>query len=89
MDFNGQLFNSEKGDIADQQYVKTLAEKNGFDGAKLQNCVADNKTKEIIKRQFEQVQLTGVYGTPTIFINGKALVGPKPYRVYKGMINKP
>jgi protein-disulfide isomerase len=25
---------------------------------------------------------TKFYGTPTIFINGEALVGPKPYRVY-------
>jgi len=28
------------------------------------------------------VDKTGFYGTPTIFINGKAFVGPKPYRVY-------
>jgi len=29
---------------------------------------------------------TGVYGTPTVFVNGEPIVGPKPYRVYERLL---
>lgn len=84
--FNEKLFVSDKEDVADNEYVSELAESIGFDAAKLQQCVSDSATKDIIKKQSEQIQATGIYGTPTVFINGKALVGPKPYRVYERML---
>ena len=38
--------------------------------------------KELIASQVQELEKTHLYGTPTVFINGEALVGPKPYRVY-------
>ena len=34
----------------------------------------------------KQITATNFYGTPTVFINGQVLVGPKPYRVYAIML---
>jgi protein-disulfide isomerase len=84
--FNEKLFASKKEDVANNEYVKGLAKSIGFDAAKLQQCILDGATRDIIKKQSEQIQATGIYGTPTVFINGKALVGPKPYRVYERML---
>jgi protein-disulfide isomerase len=88
MSFNDKLFSSSKEDNAREEYVKQVASEVGFDTDKLQECVTSEKTQKIVDDQFEQVRATGIYGTPTIFINDKALVGPKPYRVYQRMLGK-
>ncbi len=83
---NSALFESKKEDLQDIGYLGLLAEKNGFDAAKINNCTESEETKKILNEQFEKVKDMKIYGTPTVFINGKALVGPKPYRVYKGQL---
>lgn len=80
---NKELFESKKKNLQNSEYLISLAEKNGFDTQKLRECYASNETKEITDKQFEKIKNLKIYGTPTVFINGKALVGPKPYRVYK------
>ena len=54
----------------------------------LGNPLHGNESKVYIQKQTEELNKTNMYGTPTIFINGKAFVGPKPYRVYRSAINK-
>jgi protein-disulfide isomerase len=63
-------------------------EKFNFDVKKINQCSNSVETKNAIKKQVENLKDTGLYGTPTIFINDKAFVGPKPYRVYRSAINK-
>jgi protein-disulfide isomerase len=46
------------------------------------------ETKTVVENQVKELNKTGLYGTPTIFINSKAFVGPKPYRVYSVPLNK-
>jgi len=83
---NDRLFASDKQNVASNNYAEKLAEDSGYDIAKLQECVLNKDTGDAVIKQIEQAQTTGIYGTPTIFINGKALVGPKPYRVYERML---
>jgi protein-disulfide isomerase len=52
----------------------------------LNECIQSDETKKVTDEQFEKIKNLKIYGTPTVFINGKALVGPKPYRVYKGQL---
>ncbi len=80
---NDQLFASSKKDVANPAYTQSLMSKDGFDMNKVNACVANPKTKALVNKQVEMLRKTGIYGTPTVFINGKALVGPKPYRVYQ------
>ncbi|MBI5135553.1 DsbA family protein [Candidatus Uhrbacteria bacterium] len=86
--WNDVVFASEKSDIAKPEYIQTLMEKNGIDTKKVLECVNDPKTAETVNRQYNQIKSTHLYGTPTIFFNGRAYVGPKPYRVYRNALRR-
>lgn len=85
---NDLLFASDETDLVKKEYVHNLSLSVGLDEAALTECIFSPETQRTIDGQFRQIQEAGVYGTPTIFINGKPLVGPKPYRVYQRMLDK-
>lgn len=84
--FNDALFASTQSDIVDSDYVDGLVENMGMDKNKIQACVADPETQKIVEEQEKEIISTGIYGTPTVFVNGTGIVGPKPYRVYRWML---
>jgi hypothetical protein len=86
--FNDKLFSSSKENNENSSYVDALADQMGFDLSALKECVSSTKTKEIVEKQMQEIRNTGIYGTPTIFINGKTFVGPKPKRVYSRALGK-
>lgn len=45
-------------------------------------CVEDPKTREKILKEKEEARTLGVQSTPTFFVNGTMLVGPKPIEDY-------
>lgn len=49
-------------------------------------CAQSSDAQAYADRQFSQVEATGIYGTPTVFINGEPVVGPKPYRIYRRLL---
>ncbi|MDD5463642.1 MAG: thioredoxin domain-containing protein [Candidatus Moranbacteria bacterium] len=83
---NGNLFESKKEDLLSESYLENLAKKNGYDTTEMNKCINSEETEKITSEEFEKIKDMKIYGTPTVFINGKALVGPKPYRVYKGQL---
>ncbi len=85
--FNDYLFTVDKVEIYQSEYINTILRNFDFDVDRINNCIADPKTKSIVADQVNELRKTNLYGTPTVFINGKALVGPKPYRVYRSMLN--
>lgn len=85
---NDMLFNSGKELIADKDYTESLIKNLGFDLNKIQACVNDEVVKNKILDQYEEIKQTGIFGTPTIFINGQPFVGPKPERVYRRTLSK-
>ncbi|KKP31946.1 MAG: hypothetical protein A2312_00305 [Candidatus Staskawiczbacteria bacterium RIFOXYB2_FULL_32_9] len=87
-EFNDYLFTVDKTEIYQSSYVNTILNKYNFDVEKINNCINNPLTKEAVNNQLNQLIKTHLYGTPTVFINGKAFVGPKPYRVYKSILNK-
>ncbi len=86
--FNDYLFTVDKVEIYQSEYINTILKNFDFDISKINDCVNDSATKEAVTNQVNQLRKTHLYGTPTVFINGKAFVGPKPYRVYKSVLNK-
>lgn len=80
--FNEALFAADKTKLGDQNYVNQMINNLGLDSGGIQACLFDARTKETVNKQVFELEKTGMYGTPTIFINGSPLVGPKPYRVY-------
>lgn len=84
--FNDLMFATDKDKLSDKNYVNQVISGLGIDIGNVQGCLFDPQTKIIIKQQVTELEKTGLYGTPTIFINGNPLVGPKPYRVYAIML---
>lgn len=81
------MFNSGKEQVADETYVRNELFKLGMDGEQLDACINDPATKTAVNKQMAESLETGIYGTPTVYINGTPLVGPKPERVYRRLLN--
>jgi protein-disulfide isomerase len=79
---NDTLFTVEKSKLEDESYIQETVSAIGVDLPKFNECLKNPATEEKVKTQIEQITQTGIFGTPTVFINGDALVGPKPFRVY-------
>lgn len=84
---NDRLFESKKEDIAQPQYLDYLLSEVGYDLGVIGACVNAPETKTAVLKQRIELEKTNIYGTPLVFINGKGLVGPKPYRVYDRILN--
>lgn len=84
---NDRLFESKKEDIAQPEYLEYLLSEVGYDSTAINACVNEPETKTAVLKQRIELEKTNIYGTPLVFINGKGLVGPKPYRVYDRILN--
>ena len=85
---NNLIFSLDKEKVRDSKYIKSLIDELGVDSKQVEKCTKNKGVQKKVSDQFEAIKQTGVYGTPTIFINKKAFVGPKPYRVYKRALKK-
>src|SRR3989344_3874162 len=85
---NDYLFIADKNYILDKSNLGTILNSFNFDIKKVNELANGSETRIMMKNQIKELDKTNMYGTPTIFINGKAFVGPKPYRVYRSAINK-
>ncbi len=59
----------------------------GLDGVKFDACLLLGDAKEHVEKMRTLGVESGVYGTPTFFINGVPVVGLKPYKLLKAKIN--
>lgn len=84
--FNDAMFVTETSKLSDANYINQVIGNLGIDTGGVKACLFDPQTKIKVKQQVTEIEKTGLYGTPTIFINGSPLVGPKPYRVYAIML---
>mgnify|MGYP001594830241 FL=1 len=87
-EFNDYLFSADKNYVLNKANLNEILGKFSFDVKKIDECANSVETKIAVENQVKELNKTGLYGTPTIFINGKAFVGPKPYRVYRVPLNK-
>jgi len=85
---NDLLFASEKSVLENKEYVENLIKNLGFNLDQIKACVNNQDTQNKTLDQYEEIKQTGIYGTPIVFINNKAFVGPKPERVYNHALNK-
>ncbi len=79
------LFDNQQAlDVAS---LKGYARNLGLDTAKFNDCLDSGKTASIVQNDLAAGRVYGVSGTPTFFINGKALVGAQPYSAFKQAID--
>lgn len=67
--------------------VKSWAASLGFNLDQFNKCLITHKYKNEIDKDFNDGSRAGVSGTPTTFINGRAVVGSQPYSVFKSIID--
>jgi hypothetical protein len=79
---NDAFFAMSTAELEDPASVDQTLTNLGLDAVQIESCVSDPATETAVQQLFSEIRKTNFYGTPTIFINGEPLVGPKPYRVY-------
>ena len=80
---NDILFEMDTNSLNEKDNLFDAVERVGLNKTEIEACAMLNKTSVLSQKQFDEIKKTGVYGTPTVFINGEAVVGPKPFRVYR------
>ena len=82
-----KFFGKTKEELVSSSTALALVTESGYDTKAFTQCLADPQTKKDTAQREKEVKATGLYGTPTVFVNGKLpLVGPKPYRVYSRLL---
>jgi protein-disulfide isomerase len=84
--YHQKLFANQSALAADN--LKTYAKDLGLDGAKFEQCLADDKSiKTAIDKDVSDGEKVGVNGTPAFFINGRMLSGAQPFEKFKEIID--
>ena len=68
--------------------LKDGAGKLGLDRAAFEQCLDSSKHQEVVKAAFESGEKLGVNSTPTIYVNGRPLIGAQPYEVFKQVVDE-
>ena len=68
--------------------LKETARKLGLDGASFDACLDSGKHAENVRADYELGQKMGVNSTPTIYVNGRALIGAQPFEAFKRIIDE-
>jgi protein-disulfide isomerase len=82
--FRQQEACSVDGSIA----IRELARDSGLDMTAFESCFDNNETGAELDRYVQQGQDAHIYATPTFFINGKAVVGPKTFEQFECALKK-
>ena len=64
--------------------LKSWAKQLGYN---IDTCLDSGKFKSEVQKDIADGAAAGVQGTPTFFVNGKALVGAQPYSAFKQAID--
>jgi len=76
-----------EGENITEQHFKEWAIEIGVDGEEYDACIVSDETQARINEDLVLAEKSGVYGTPTFFINDQALVGVKSYKLLKSRID--
>ena len=68
--------------------LRNFAVRVGIDLNKFEECIEAEKYKEEVNADSLAGIHAGVVGTPTFFINKQKIVGPKPFRTFKTIIDE-
>ena len=68
--------------------LKKAARALGLDGAAFDRCLDSGKHSAHVRADYELGEKMGVNSTPTIYINGRPLVGAQPFEAFKQIIDE-
>jgi protein-disulfide isomerase len=68
--------------------LKQTARAIGLEGASFDSCLDSGKHAAAVRSGAEQGEKMGVNSTPTLYINGRALIGAMPFENFKAIIDE-
>lgn len=68
--------------------LKQTARAIGLDGAAFDSCLDSSKHAAAVRAGFELGERMGVNSTPTLYINGRPLIGAMPFENFKAIIDE-
>ena len=68
--------------------LKASAAALGLNMAKFNQCLDSGTYKAIVQEDLELGEKMGVNSTPTLYINGRAVVGAQPFEMFKSIIDE-
>lgn len=68
--------------------LKTSATALGLNMPKFNQCLDSGTYRDMIQADLEQGEKMGVNSTPTIYINGRAVIGAQPFEAFKVVIDE-
>ncbi len=76
--FHDTLFDNQAIITPENAYqkVQDYASQSGLDTTNLKACMADPQTQEDVKKSMTEGESLHITNTPTVFVNGRRLVGP-------------
>lgn len=90
--FHDWMYNNQAPENDTEYYSKAnlikYAANLGLNRSSFATCLNSDKYAAQIQQDLQDGQQAGVQGTPTIFINGHALVGAQPYSAVKSAIEQ-
>jgi protein-disulfide isomerase len=67
--------------------LKESAAALGLNMPKFNQCLDSSTHHDIVQADLEQGEKMGVNSTPTIYINGRAVIGAQPFDIFKSIID--
>lgn len=81
--FHDALMQMPKEEIEDKGKVLNLLNKiKNIDAKVIISCSETQEAEQFFQKQMAELKKMNLEGTPTIFVNSQAFIGPKPERVY-------
>jgi protein-disulfide isomerase len=68
--------------------LKQTARSLGLDGAAFDQCLDSGKHAAHVREDYQLGEKMGVNSTPTIYVNGRPLVGAQPFDAFKQVIDE-
>lgn len=86
LEYHDLLFNDQEN-MSNDLFL-TIAEGIDLDMIEFEECLVGEKYKKEIDDDTLMGLYAGVHGTPTFFINKQMIVGPKPFKTFKNIIDE-
>lgn len=68
--------------------LKQHAAKIGLEQAAFDTCLDSGRHREVVQADYRSGEKLGVNSTPTLYINGRPLIGAQPYEAFKQVIDE-
>ncbi|MDO8495284.1 MAG: DsbA family protein [bacterium] len=68
--------------------LKKWAQETNLNTAQFNQCLDSGKYKEEVSKDLQAGSALGVSGTPTLFVNGRRVIGAQPFATFKAIIDQ-